>query len=301
MYIEKPPARDVRDIQDDARPRVQSVDLGPVSSDASPQVQSMDPVQRREFMDSIDQRPRRKRRRRRRSLSVSASGQDTDRDDDAVEVVNHEDDTGGAAIGEVEHVSFQDASPPCMVSTDGTVEWKTQDGFCFLCASDRPTSSDPRDMESDEGSDSDGDLYANRHDHMKAGTAVARRSHDYDTLLDMITNNIGRVDEACLVLSVQRFYDENLRRYVRSKPSWTAEMIKEHIRTHEVNPQWQAWTAASDIRALIAINMKSGVCIVGQDGVPQLDTKKCELHMRLLRSLEREMKNARDMISTGKT
>jgi hypothetical protein len=59
------------------------------------------------------------------------------------------------------------------------------------------------------------------------------------------------------------------------------------VRDHDINLQWQSWTAASDIRTLIRINLNNGVC-VNQNGTVSLDIPKVNLHIQLLRQLKRE-------------
>jgi hypothetical protein len=159
--------------------------------------------------------------------------------------------------------------------------------YCFLCA----TSNDASTNRTNAVSNPD-DGYEQVNEQTLRIRQLAL-SKDYDQLLNMITTNVGRMDEDCLIRAIQTFYDSSLKPHVPDTPDWHLRVIREHIRDHEINAQWQAWTAASDLRTLIRINLNNGVCVKDDDSTNQkLDIPRVKLHIQLLRQLEREVSKA---------
>jgi hypothetical protein len=161
--------------------------------------------------------------------------------------------------------------------------------YCFLCT----TSKESSKLLEAAGNVVEAGTYGAVDRHRLRLQRIAR-CQDYEKLLSMITDNVGRMDEDCLIRAVQSFYESTLRQYVPGKPHWSIRVIREHIREHELNPQWQAWTSASDLRTLIRINLNNGVCTNNSaEGTAQkLDIPSVKLHIQLLRQLEREVAKA---------
>jgi hypothetical protein len=165
----------------------------------------------------------------------------------------------------------------------------TTSSYCFLCATSNETA---RTLDIPSAA-----VAAGEYTEVDAGRLRLRRiarCNDYDQLLNMITSNIGRMDEDCLLRAIKTFYDSKLKQYVPGTPEWPLRVIREHIRDHELNSQWQAWTSASDIRTMIRINLNNGVCVTNSatDVDAKLDIPRVKLHIQLLRQLEREVAKA---------
>lgn len=169
------------------------------------------------------------------------------------------------------------------VSLDGT--GVASGTYCFLCATTPAMQAAVPEPSSDPYMDIDRNTTNNQR--------IARHEN-YQTLLGMITDNIGRMDEDCLLSSVQCFYDSELRPYVEGTPAWSTRTIQEHIRRHEINPAWQSWSTASDIRTMLRINLANGVCTkTDEEGArPRLDAALVRLHIQLLRQLDIEVAKA---------
>jgi hypothetical protein len=161
--------------------------------------------------------------------------------------------------------------------------------YCFLCATSKESS---RESELNNSGSLVGEYGIV--DERRSRLQRIARCQDYDKLLSIITSNVGRMDEECLIRAVQTFYESALQEYVPGEPHWSIRVIREHIREHELNPQWQAWTSASDIRTLIRINLNNGVCVVDnkRGDTHKLDIPSVKLHIQLLRQLEREVAKA---------
>jgi hypothetical protein len=224
-------------------------------------------------------------RRVTRSRSANGDGGgDDDDDENGEDGYDDDDEEESDHVQKDWYIPFQPGHLQTPVHhLDDIPNHETVSRYCFLCATSKETSHSEHAIQGEYG----------KVDKHKIRVQRLARSEDYERLVNMITTNIGRMDEECLRKAVQCFYNSNLKPYVPGKPSWPLRVIREHIRDHELNQQWQAWTAASDLRTLIRINLSNGVCVV-QDGTntASLDIPKVKLHIQLLRQLDREVKKA---------
>jgi hypothetical protein len=229
-------------------------------------------------------------RRVTRSSSATGDGRGADDDDvgsdDIAENDEGDDDDDSDHVPKTRYIPFQPGhlqTPVHGLDDPDIPNHDTLSRYCFLCATSKEASHSEHAIQGE---------YGNVDKHRIRVQRLAR-SEDYEKLVGMITMNIGRMDEECLLKAVQTFYNSNLKQYVPGKPSWPLRVIREHIRDHELNQQWQAWTAASDLRTLIRINLNNGVCVI-QDGTDtaSLDIPHVKLHIQLLRQLDREVKKA---------
>lgn len=129
---------------------------------------------------------------------------------------------------------------------------------------------------------------------VKCTTASGEQHTEAQRLRDMIDEGLGRVPQDELWAAVMRHYDAHVRPDIEGMPAWPVARIRDHVHHHEVNPHWNAWINAADLRMMIRANINNGVFQVESDDdgnpcPPSVNLKKAELHLKLMRALEKEL------------